>query len=347
MKKRCVTPTYVQVAKAIQVVQSKNAQNGELALQRAEQKRLARNNSQGGEDEDDSDDDDDMDDSESDDSGAGELHPDTAAEIAAGTTAPTLNSSLLGMYNKGTAVSAPVKVPEAVVAVPSSSNMEQLMVDDVEGRPSSGDKGVTTATKAPAPTVAATTDTRPSQPPQGGAEGGGDADGQGQAGTSGREKRMRESTGDGRKAGGVKKARGTNKSTRSGKGGGDGGDGGDVGDGSSNRTPLPVRYRDLGGIEDILADIKELVEYPLAHPEVYRWLGVDPPRGVLLHGPPGCGKTALANAIANECGVPFFRIAATEIVSGMSGESEAKVGLLGRIMCMKVLITYVIISYAH
>jgi hypothetical protein len=53
--------------------------------------------------------------------------------------------------------------------------------------------------------------------------------------------------------------------------------------------------------------------------QVYGWLGVEPPRGVLLHGPPGCGKTALANAIANECGVPFLRVSAPEIVSGMSG----------------------------
>lgn len=53
--------------------------------------------------------------------------------------------------------------------------------------------------------------------------------------------------------------------------------------------------------------------------QVYAWLGVEPPRGVLLHGPPGCGKTALANAIANQCGVPFLRVSAPEIVSGMSG----------------------------
>jgi ATP-dependent Lon protease len=55
--------------------------------------------------------------------------------------------------------------------------------------------------------------------------------------------------------------------------------------------------------------------------QVYAWLGVQPPRGVLLYGPPGCGKTALANAIANECAVPFLRISAPEIVSGMSGAS--------------------------
>ncbi len=58
----------------------------------------------------------------------------------------------------------------------------------------------------------------------------------------------------------------------------------------------------------------------MQHPEVYAWLGVEPPRGLLLHGPPGCGKTALAHAIANQCGVPFLRISAPEIVSGMSGE---------------------------
>ena len=94
---------------------------------------------------------------------------------------------------------------------------------------------------------------------------------------------------------------------------------------SSASTPLPISYADLGGVESVLHDVKELIEYPLKHPEVYSWLGVYPPRGVLLHGPPGCGKTALANAIANECKVPFLRISAPEVVSGMSGESEAKV----------------------
>jgi ATPase family associated with various cellular activities (AAA) len=61
-------------------------------------------------------------------------------------------------------------------------------------------------------------------------------------------------------------------------------------------------------------------ELPAQHPEVYAWLGVEPPRGLLLHGPPGCGKTALAHAIANQCGVPFLKISAPEIVSGMSGD---------------------------
>lgn len=86
-----------------------------------------------------------------------------------------------------------------------------------------------------------------------------------------------------------------------------------------------VTYSDIGGIEAILQDVRELVEYPLTHPEIYKHLGVNPPAGVLLHGPPGCGKTLLANAIAGELKVPFMKISAPEIVSGMSGESEEKV----------------------
>jgi ribosome biogenesis ATPase len=62
----------------------------------------------------------------------------------------------------------------------------------------------------------------------------------------------------------------------------------------------------------------------MRHPEVYKQLGVIPPRGFLLHGPPGCGKTLMANAIAGELRLPFIKLAATEIVSGVSGESEEK-----------------------
>jgi ATPase family associated with various cellular activities (AAA) len=90
-------------------------------------------------------------------------------------------------------------------------------------------------------------------------------------------------------------------------------------------VPKAITYADMGGIEGVLADIREVIEYPLRHPEVYAWLGVEPPRGVLLHGPPGCGKTALAHAIANECGVPFLRVSAPEVVAGMSGAAPASV----------------------
>jgi ribosome biogenesis ATPase len=85
-----------------------------------------------------------------------------------------------------------------------------------------------------------------------------------------------------------------------------------------------ARYSDVGGIQAILQEVRELIEYPLTHPEVYAHLGVEPPRGVLLHGPPGTGKSMLAHAIAGECGATFLKISAPEVVSGMSGESEQK-----------------------
>ncbi|KAI7850320.1 P-loop containing nucleoside triphosphate hydrolase protein [Circinella umbellata] len=86
-----------------------------------------------------------------------------------------------------------------------------------------------------------------------------------------------------------------------------------------------ARLSDLGGIDHCVEEIMELIAMPLAHPEVYIHTGVLPPRGVLLHGPPGCGKTRLAHAIAGELGVPFLNISAPSIVSGMSGESEKKI----------------------
>ncbi|ORX59716.1 AAA-domain-containing protein [Hesseltinella vesiculosa] len=82
---------------------------------------------------------------------------------------------------------------------------------------------------------------------------------------------------------------------------------------------------DLGGIDQCIEEIMELIAMPLAHPEVYIHTGVQPPRGVLLHGPPGCGKTRLAHAIAGELQVPLLNISAPSIVSGMSGESEKKI----------------------
>lgn len=86
-----------------------------------------------------------------------------------------------------------------------------------------------------------------------------------------------------------------------------------------------MRYADFGAIDEVIQGIREVIERPFRHPEIYQHLGVDVPRGVLLYGPPGCGKTCLAMAVAGELGVPLFRISAPEIVSGMSGESEAKI----------------------
>ncbi|THH28237.1 hypothetical protein EUX98_g5957 [Antrodiella citrinella] len=87
-------------------------------------------------------------------------------------------------------------------------------------------------------------------------------------------------------------------------------------------APPTTRLSDLGGVESCIEKLLELVAMPLCHPEIYIHTGVQSPRGVLLHGPPGCGKTMLANAIAGELGVPFISISAPSVVSGMSGESE-------------------------
>ncbi|EIW83792.1 AAA-domain-containing protein [Coniophora puteana RWD-64-598 SS2] len=91
---------------------------------------------------------------------------------------------------------------------------------------------------------------------------------------------------------------------------------------ATNHEPPSARLSDLGGVDASVEKMLELVAMPLCHPEIYMHTGVQPPRGVLLHGPPGCGKTLLANAIAGELGIPFISISAPSIVSGMSGESE-------------------------
>ncbi|PIN24446.1 Nuclear AAA ATPase (VCP subfamily) [Handroanthus impetiginosus] len=84
-------------------------------------------------------------------------------------------------------------------------------------------------------------------------------------------------------------------------------------------------FKDLGGISGVIEELKMEVIVPLYHPQLPRCLGVKPLSGILLHGPPGCGKTKLAHAIANETGVPFYKISATELVSGVSGASEENI----------------------
>ncbi|KAF1765141.1 hypothetical protein GCK72_005093 [Caenorhabditis remanei] len=84
-----------------------------------------------------------------------------------------------------------------------------------------------------------------------------------------------------------------------------------------------VGYDDLGGVRKQLAQIKEMVELPLRHPQLFKAIGVKPPRGILLFGPPGTGKTLIARAVANETGAFFFLINGPEIMSKMSGESES------------------------
>lgn len=78
-------------------------------------------------------------------------------------------------------------------------------------------------------------------------------------------------------------------------------------------------------MDEVVTQLMELVGMPILHPEIYSTTGVEPPRGVLLHGPPGCGKTTIANALAGDLKVPFISISAPSVVSGMSGESEKKI----------------------
>lgn len=89
-------------------------------------------------------------------------------------------------------------------------------------------------------------------------------------------------------------------------------------------TPPSITLSSLGGLQSVTTQLMELVGLPILHPEIYQTTGVEPPRGVLLYGPPGCGKTTIANALAGELQVPFINISAPSVVSGMSGESEKK-----------------------
>ena len=83
-----------------------------------------------------------------------------------------------------------------------------------------------------------------------------------------------------------------------------------------------VTYEDIGGLDDELELVREMIELPLSAPTVFTHLGVDPPKGVLLHGPPGTGKTLIAKAVANEVDATFINISGPEIMSKYKGESE-------------------------
>jgi len=85
-----------------------------------------------------------------------------------------------------------------------------------------------------------------------------------------------------------------------------------------------VTYEDIGDLEEAKQKIREMIELPLKHPELFRRLGIEPPKGVLLYGPPGTGKTLLAKAVANESGAHFIAINGPEIMSKYYGESEAR-----------------------
>jgi transitional endoplasmic reticulum ATPase len=89
-------------------------------------------------------------------------------------------------------------------------------------------------------------------------------------------------------------------------------------------TVTGVSYEDIGGLDEELDRIREMIEMPLSEPERFRELGIDPPSGVLMHGPPGTGKTLIAKAVANEVDAYFDTISGPEIVSKYKGESEER-----------------------
>lgn len=89
-----------------------------------------------------------------------------------------------------------------------------------------------------------------------------------------------------------------------------------------------ITYEDVGGLDEEIRKIREMVELPLKHPELFKRLGIDPPKGVLLHGPPGCGKTLIAKAVANESDAHFISIQGPEIMSKFYGECVAEDSLV-------------------
>ncbi|MDI6860356.1 MAG: AAA family ATPase, partial [Methanocellales archaeon] len=88
------------------------------------------------------------------------------------------------------------------------------------------------------------------------------------------------------------------------------------------RAVPQITYEDIGGLKREIALVREMIELPLRHPELFQKLGIDPPKGVLLHGPPGTGKTMIAKAVANETDAYFIPISGPEIMSKFYGESE-------------------------
>lgn len=93
-----------------------------------------------------------------------------------------------------------------------------------------------------------------------------------------------------------------------------------------NQVEVPdVRWEDVGGLEEVKRELHETVQYPVEHADKYIKFGMSPSKGVLFYGPPGCGKTLLAKAIANECGANFISIKGPELLTQWFGESEANV----------------------
>ncbi|RZN55501.1 MAG: proteasome-activating nucleotidase, partial [Candidatus Methanomethylicota archaeon] len=96
-----------------------------------------------------------------------------------------------------------------------------------------------------------------------------------------------------------------------------------------------VSYNDIGGLDEQIKEIRELIEIPLLKPKLFEKVGIDPPKGVLLYGPPGCGKTLLAKAVASQTKATFIKVVASELVQKYIGEGARLVRELFQFARMK------------
>ena len=86
-----------------------------------------------------------------------------------------------------------------------------------------------------------------------------------------------------------------------------------------------VTWEDIGGLEEVKRDLREMILYPIDHPDKFEKFGMKPSKGVLFYGPPGCGKTLMAKAVANECAANFISVKGPELLTMWFGESEGNV----------------------
>ncbi len=116
---------------------------------------------------------------------------------------------------------------------------------------------------------------------------------------------------------------------------------GTIGKGKKGKTASATTFKDVGGAEEAVIELKEVVDY-LTNPKRYDEIGAVPPKGVLLFGPPGCGKTLLAKAVAGEAGVPFFSVAGAEFVESLVGIGAARVrDLFARVRAVAPAIVFI------
>ncbi len=94
-------------------------------------------------------------------------------------------------------------------------------------------------------------------------------------------------------------------------------------EGAPERQKTGITYEDIGALRKEIQRIREMIELPMKYPELFERLGIEAPKGVLLHGPPGCGKTLIARAVANETSASFFDVSGPEVIHKFYGESEA------------------------